>query len=128
MEAIADAQWVGMDERPSARIGADIHHFRFDPSQALKLHAGAIVCSPTTLTWRKVRSVAQNLLRSEVVDTPPIKALDRRQVESAPGCSCSEDSIEAVSVPSIPSAEEATVGVNGLSALKPEQNGFSFEI
>ena len=59
MEAIADAQWLGMDERPSARIGADIHHFRFDPSQALKLHAGAIACSPTTLTWRssaKVRS------------------------------------------------------------------------
>ncbi len=39
-EAIADAQWVGMDERPSARTGADIHHFRFDPSQPLKLHAG----------------------------------------------------------------------------------------
>ncbi|QNJ26219.1 ATP-dependent DNA/RNA helicase/ superfamily II [Synechococcus sp. SYN20] len=39
-EAIAGAQWVGMDERPSARTGADIHHFRFDPSQPLKLHAG----------------------------------------------------------------------------------------
>jgi len=30
-----------MDERPSARTGADIHHFRFEPSQPLKLHAGA---------------------------------------------------------------------------------------
>jgi predicted RecB family nuclease len=39
-EAVAEVKWVGMDERPSARTGADIHHFRFDPSQPLKLHAG----------------------------------------------------------------------------------------
>ena len=39
-EAIAEVKWVGMDERPSARTGADIHHFRFDHSQPLKLHAG----------------------------------------------------------------------------------------
>jgi uncharacterized protein len=39
-EAIASALWTGMDERPSARTGADIHHFRFDPSQPLKLHGG----------------------------------------------------------------------------------------
>ncbi|MDA7437485.1 TM0106 family RecB-like putative nuclease [Synechococcus sp. AH-601-P06] len=39
-EAIAEARWVGVEERPSARTGADIHHFRFDPSQPLKLHAG----------------------------------------------------------------------------------------
>ena len=37
-EAIAGAVWTGMDERPSARTGADIHHFRFDPSQPLKLY------------------------------------------------------------------------------------------
>ena len=40
-EAIAGAEWTGMEERLSARTGADIHHFRFDPSQPLKLHAGA---------------------------------------------------------------------------------------
>ena len=39
-EAIASAEWTGMEERPSARTGADIHHFRFDPSQPLKLHGG----------------------------------------------------------------------------------------
>ena len=39
-EAIAAAEWTGMEERPSARTGADIHHFRFDPSQPLKLHGG----------------------------------------------------------------------------------------
>ena len=39
-EAIAGAEWTGMEERPSARTGADIHHFRFDPSQPLKLHGG----------------------------------------------------------------------------------------
>jgi predicted RecB family nuclease len=39
-EAIAEAQWVGMDPRPSALTGADIHHFRFDHAQPLKLHGG----------------------------------------------------------------------------------------
>jgi len=39
-EAIAEVQWQGMDERPSALTGADIHHFKFDPAQPLKLHAG----------------------------------------------------------------------------------------
>ncbi len=39
-EAIAEARWVGMEERSSARTGADIHHFRFDPTQPLNLHAG----------------------------------------------------------------------------------------
>ena len=29
-----------MEGRPSARTGADIHHFRFDHSQPLKLHGG----------------------------------------------------------------------------------------
>ena len=94
----------------------------------LSERAAAALLKVTRDTWRKVRSVAQNLLRSEVVDTPPIKALDRQEAESASGCSCSEDSIEAVSISPAPSAEEATVGVNGLSELKPEQNGFSFEI
>ena len=42
-EAIAEAQWVGMDPRPSARTGADIHHFRFDPAQPLKLQGGCLL-------------------------------------------------------------------------------------
>ena len=84
--------------------------------------AAAALLKVTRDTWRKVRSLVPNLLRSELVDTPPIKALDQKSLDRSCGCSCSEDLNPAVSVPPIPSAEQATVGVNGLSESIPRDD------
>ena len=90
----------------------------------LSERAAASLLKMTRDTWRKLRKLVPDLLRSEVVDTPPIKAQDQDLQVQAVGCSRFEFIESAVSVPPARFAESATVGVHLEEQETSAQNGF----
>ena len=95
---------------------------------SLSERAAAALLKVTRDTWRKVRNLVPDLLRSELVDTPPIKALDQNSQDQVSGCSGFESLDLAVSVPPVSSAESATVGVHFQEQERTDQNEFSASI
>ena len=91
----------------------------------LSERAAAAMLQMTRDTWRKVRKLVPDLLRSELVDPPSIKALHQNLQAEGTGCSRFESFDSAVSVPPVAPAEQETVGVH-LQEQKPtHQDGFS---
>ena len=89
----------------------------------LSERAAAAMLQMTRDTWRKVRKLVPDLLRSELVDLSILRPHQNLQAEGT-GCSRFESFDSAVSVPPVAPAEQETVGVH-LQEQKPtHQDGF----